>query len=127
LEFKYGLLPDMGSTEWLTRLIGPSKTKELMFTAAQIEADEALRLGIANRLVANNELESATEALANQLAAAPPLAVKHVKEAVNAAYEPGGKSATMALQGQMECLRSQDFREAGKAFLEKCEPVYQGR
>ncbi|MEX2238687.1 MAG: enoyl-CoA hydratase/isomerase family protein [Dehalococcoidia bacterium] len=126
LEFRYGLLPDMGATEWLTRLVGPAVAKELIFTAAQIDATEAQRLGIANRVVPEGELEGAAESLAEQIAAAPPLAVRGSKRAVNAAFEPDGRSVQLALEGQMDCLRSEDFREAGRAFVEKRAPAYKG-
>jgi enoyl-CoA hydratase/carnithine racemase len=127
LEFKYGLLPDMGATEWLTRLVGPAVAKELIFSAEQISAKKAKRLGIANRVVPDGKLEAAAEELAHKLAAQPPLAVKYAKKAIQAAYEPDGRAVELALQGQMECLRSEDFREAGKAFVEKRAPVYKGR
>lgn len=127
LEFKYGLLPDMGASEWLTRLVGPAVAKELTFTAEQISAKKAKRLGIANRVVADSKLESTVEELAQTLAAQPPLAIRGAKKAIQAAYEPDGRAVELALLGQMECLRSEDFREAGRAFVEKRAPVYQGR
>lgn len=126
LEFRYGLLPDMGATEWLTRLVGPARAKELMFTAAQIDATEAERLGIANHVVPDGELESRAAELAGVLAAQPPLAIRGVKEAVNAAYEGEGRAIDLALEHQMKCLRSQDFREAGKAFVEKRPAAFTG-
>ena len=127
LEFKYGLLPDMGASEWLTRLVGPAVAKELTFTAAQIGAKKAKRLGIANQVVPENKLESAAEELAQTLAAQPPLAIRGAKKAIQAAYEPDGRAVELALLAQMECLRSEDFREAGKAFVEKRAPVYKAR
>ncbi|HEX5939414.1 MAG TPA: enoyl-CoA hydratase-related protein, partial [Dehalococcoidia bacterium] len=127
LEFKYGLLPDMGATEWLTRLVGPAVAKELIFTAAQIDSEEAKRLGIANRVVAEDRLEQEALDLAQTIAAQAPLAVRGTRKAVDAAYEPDGRAVELALLGQMDCLRSEDFREAGKAFVEKRAPVYRGR
>jgi enoyl-CoA hydratase/carnithine racemase len=127
LEFKYGLLPDMGASEWLTRLVGPAVAKELTFTAAQIDAGEAMRLGVANRVVPDAKLESAADELAQTLAAQPPLAVRGAKKAIEAAYEPDGRAVELALLAQIDCLRSEDFREAGRAFVEKRAPAYKGR
>src|SRR6185295_8976925 len=69
LEFRYGLLPDLGGTAWLPRLVGAAKAKELIFTAAQIDADEALRIGLANRVVEDADLEREAGALAETIAA----------------------------------------------------------
>jgi len=123
LEFRYGLLPDLGGTAWLPRLVGPAKAKELIFTAAQIDADEALRIGLANRVVEDADLEREVGALADTIAAQPPLAVVHSKRAID---DPA-RSLELAAVGQAACLRSADFIEAGRAFVEKRTPVYQGR
>jgi len=67
LEFRYGLLPDLGGTAWLPRLVGPARAKELVFTAARIDAEEALRIGLVNRVVEDAELDSAVGALAETM------------------------------------------------------------
>ena len=126
LEFRYGLLPDLGGTAWLPRLVGPAKAKELVFTAARIDADEALRIGLANRVVDEPELDATVRALAETLAAQPPLALAHAKRAIDAFQDPA-RSLELAAQGQAVCLRSEDFIEAGRAFVEKRAPVYRGR
>lgn len=122
LEFRYGLLPDLGGTAWLPRVVGPAKAKELIFTAAQIDAEEALRIGLANRVVEDAELEREVTVLAETIAAQPPIAVRNAKRAVD---DPV-RSLELAAIGQAECLRSQDFVEAGRAFLERRSPVYRG-
>lgn len=129
LEFKYGIIPDLGGTQRLPRIIGPSKAKELIFTAAQIEADEALRIGLADHVVADGELESAATKLAEQIAAQPPLAVRAAKRAINAAVQGTELSVGLVIEaeGQATCLRSEDMREAIGAFVEKRAPRYCGR
>jgi enoyl-CoA hydratase/carnithine racemase len=126
LEFRYGLLPDLGGTAWLPRLIGPAKAKELVFTAARIDADEALRIGLVNRVVENDALDATVAALAETLAAQPPIALRHAKRAIDA-FPDAERSLRLAAAGQAECLRSADFIEAGRAFVERRAPVYQGR
>jgi enoyl-CoA hydratase/carnithine racemase len=126
LEFRYGLLPDLGATAWLPRLVGPAKAKELVFTASRIDADEALRIGLVNRVVEDAELDAVVGALAETLAAQPPLAVAGAKRAIDA-FEDPRRSLELAAIGQAACLRSEDFVEAGMAFLQKRAPVYRGR
>src|SRR5205807_8242309 len=85
LEFKYGILPDLGGTQRLPRAVGAAKAKELIFTAGQIDADQAFRIGLTQRLVPDAELESTAGELAATIAAQPPLAVEGAKRAVNVA------------------------------------------
>jgi enoyl-CoA hydratase/carnithine racemase len=126
LEFRYGLLPDLGGTAWLPRLVGPAKAKELVFTAALIDADEALRIGLVNQVVEDAQLDLAVLGLAETIAAQPPIAVAHAKRAIDAFGDPG-RSLELAAVGQAACLRSEDFVEAGRAFVEGRRPVYRGR
>src|SRR3989440_13076128 len=93
LEFKYGILPDLGGTQRLPRAVGAAKAKELIFTAGQIDADEAFRIGLTQRLVPDAELESPAGELAATIAAPPPLAVGGGKQPGNVARAgppPGG-------------------------------------
>jgi enoyl-CoA hydratase/carnithine racemase len=126
LEFRYGLLPDLGGTAWLPRLVGPAKAKELVFTAALIDADEALRIGLVNQVVEDAQLDLLVSGLAETIAAQPPLAVRHAKRALDAFGDPA-RSLELAAIGQAACLRSEDFVEAGRAFVEGRRPVYRGR
>ncbi|MFO7589438.1 MAG: enoyl-CoA hydratase/isomerase family protein [Acidimicrobiia bacterium] len=129
LEFKYGIIPDLGGTQRLPRLIGAGKAKELIFTAAKFDADDAERLGIAERVVSDEELEEEAFGLARAIAAQPPLAVQGAKRAVEAAGS--GLTVREGLRveaaSQSVCLRSDDMKEAITAFIEGREPVYQGR
>jgi enoyl-CoA hydratase/carnithine racemase len=124
-EHKYGLLPDLGGTYWLPRIVGPAKAKELIFTAETIDAEEALRIGLVNRLVEETELEEAVAALADRIAGQPPIAVRGSKRAVDRAYSQSlGEGLREAAVGQADCIRSADFLEAVSANLEKRPPVY---
>ena len=126
LEHKYGILPDLGGTYWLPRIVGQSKAKELIFTAEMIDAEEAHRIGLVNRLVDDAELETAATALAERIAGQPPIAVRGAKRAVDKAYHQSlGEGLREAAVGQAECFRSADFLEAVKANLEKRTPKYQ--
>jgi enoyl-CoA hydratase/carnithine racemase len=128
LEFKYGIIPDLGGTQRLPRIVGAGRAKELIFTAATIDADDAERIGLAEHVVADEELEARVDELAEQIAAQPPLAVRAAKRAVNAAMS--GMSIRDGLiveaEGQATCLRSADMREAITAFVEQRVPQYRG-
>ncbi len=127
LEAKYGLMPDLTGTQLLPRVVGPAKAKELIFTADRIDADEALRIGLVNRVVEDDELEDVVSALAERLAAQPPIAMRWSKRAVNASTtRPVREGLRFEHEGQAECLRSADFKEAIGAFLEKRTPDFTG-
>ena len=87
LEHKYGIIPDLTGTQFLPRLVGTGKALELIVTAAQIDAAEAHRIGMVERLVAPDALDTEVAALAAQVAAQPPLAVRGAKRAVRAALD----------------------------------------
>lgn len=129
LEFKYGIIPDLGGTQRLPRLVGAGKAKELIFTATRIDAEEAERIGLAERVCADEELESVVDELAGVIATQPPLAVHAAKQAVAASMS--GMSVRDGLvveaEGQSVCLRSDDMKEAIAAFVEQRPPVYRGR
>ena len=124
-EHKYGLLPDLGGTYWLPRIVGPARAKELILTGETIDAEEALRIGLVNRLVDDGELEAAVTALAGKIAGQPPIAVRGSKRAIDkAGCQSLGEGLRDAAVGQAECIRSADFVEAMKANLEKRAPEY---
>ncbi|HEY8545824.1 MAG TPA: enoyl-CoA hydratase-related protein [Acidimicrobiales bacterium] len=126
LETNWGLLPDLGGTVWLPRLVGPAKAKELMWLADRIDAAAALSLGLVNRVVPKDDLAAEVDALARRLAARPPLAVAGIKRAVDAAVVDPEASLAVAGEEQLRCLRSKDLQEAGAAWMEQRDPVYTG-
>lgn len=128
LEHRYGLIPDLGGTQRLPRLVGTGKAKELIFTAQQIEAEEAYRIGLAEQLVDEEALEATVTDLADQLASQPPLAVRAAKRAIDASqYLSVRDGLLLEAKSQAVCIRSQDAKEAVRAFMEKRTPRYSGQ
>jgi enoyl-CoA hydratase/carnithine racemase len=128
LEHNYGILPDLGGTQRLPRLVGPGKAKEMIWTAARLDADEAYRIGLCERLVDEGDLEKEVESLATTIAGQPPLAVQGAKRAVAAsARVPVAEGLVIEAEAQAPCLRSDDMREAITAYVEKRPPVYGNR
>ena len=127
-EHRYGLLPDLGGLYWLPRVVGAAKAKELVWTGEPIDAEEALRIGLANRLVRDDELETEAAKLAETLAAQPPIAVAGSKRAIDAAAgQTLAEGLREAAVGQARCIRSADFVEAVTAFASGRQPTYQNR
>jgi enoyl-CoA hydratase/carnithine racemase len=128
LEMRYGLLPDMGATVRLPRIVGEGRARELILLGEIIDAEEAMRIGLANRVVPGEDLDDAAAEFAARLAAQPPLAVRGARRALDAAWYRGPQeSFRLALDEQMRCLRSDDFAEARRALAEGRSPHWLGR
>jgi enoyl-CoA hydratase/carnithine racemase len=128
LETRYGLMPDMGATVRLPRIVGEGRARELILLGEIIDAAEALRIGLANQVVGDGELETAAAGLAARLAAQPPLAVRGARRAIDAAWHHGAaESLRLALEEQLHCVRSDDFKEARQALAEGRSPQWRGR
>ncbi len=125
---RIGLHPDWGGTYFLPRLVGPARALELVFTGEMIGAEEALRIGLFNRVVPHDRLAAETAAFAHLLAAKPPAALALAKRAIYHA-EGAGLSAALdtELAHQLTCFKTADAREGLDAFLEKRTPTYLGR
>ena len=124
---KRGLMPDGGGTYLLPRIIGLGRALELMYTGDLVTADDAMRIGLANRLAPSGELAARVAELAARFAAAPPLAVRRIKQAVYAGLD-GTLDVALdrEVEGQMALLGSRDFVEGVTAFLQKRDPRFQG-
>jgi len=125
---KRGLLPDMGGTYFLPRLVGLGKAKELIFTGEIIDAKEAERIGLVNKVVPAEELESTGMELARKLAKGPTLAIGKAKIAINRAVESNLDSALKdAFEAMSFILGTEDALEGVMAFVEKREPKFKGK
>jgi enoyl-CoA hydratase/carnithine racemase len=117
---------DMGATYLLPRVVGLAKATELLMTGDFISADEAERVGLYNRVVPRDQLETATREFAEKLAHGPALGLAKTKEMLNRELHMGFESALEAeALAQALCMQTPDFREAHAAFLEKREAKFE--
>ncbi len=125
---KVGLSGDYGGTWFLTQLVGTARARELYFTSDVLEASRIEALGLANRVVPDEELERETMALAAKLANGPSVALRYMKRNLNVA-EHGDLAAGLDSEafGMLRCRASEDHKEASQAFVEKRPPVFKGR
>jgi enoyl-CoA hydratase/carnithine racemase len=127
-ETRYGILPDMGATVRLPRIVGEARARELILLGETIDSGEALRIGLANRVVPDAEVLPAAAALGRRLAAQPPPAVQGARRAIDAAwYRDPDQSFAVAVQAQISCLESADFQEAAQAMAQGRAPEWTGR
>jgi 2-(1,2-epoxy-1,2-dihydrophenyl)acetyl-CoA isomerase len=125
---KRGLHPDWGGTYFLPRIVGTARACELIFTGEVIDAAEALRLGLIERMVPAGEALKAAHELAATLAAKAPVALRYAKESVVKGLEMTLADGLRLENDLATLLRTTEDRlEGAKAFLEKRKPRWQGR
>ena len=125
---RIGYSGDYGGSWSLTRLVGTAKARELYLTADVIDADEAARLGIVNRVVADDALQAETMALARRLADGPRVALGYIKRNLFAAETEDFQTVLdLEAEHQARCAFTEDHKEAVAAFVEKRRPVFKGR
>jgi enoyl-CoA hydratase len=127
-EVKLGIIPGYGGSQRLPRLCGKGVAHELILTGEMITADEALRVGLVNRVVEPGELLATAEVLAKKMISNAPLAVKYALEAVERGMEmPQEEGLYLEATLFGLCCATQDMREGTRAFLEKRPPKFEGR
>lgn len=125
-ETLLGMIPDVGGTTRLVRLVGPAKAKELIFTGRQIDAEQAERWGIVNHVVPEEQLISAGEALAEEICQAAPLAVGMAKRVIDGLADI---DRGLMLEGwaQSQLFSTEDFMEGIQAKMMRRKPDFKGR
>ena len=125
---RIGYSGDYGGTWSLTRLVGTAKARELYFLADVIDAEEAHRLGMVNRLVEDEALRDEAMTLARRLADGPRVALGYIKKNLFAAEtEPFQTVLDLEAEHQARCAFTEDHKEAVAAFVEKRRPVFKGQ
>jgi enoyl-CoA hydratase/carnithine racemase len=127
-EIKYGILPDTGASQFLTALIGPSRTKLMMLTGRMIDAETADKWGIVDMVVPRADLDAEAFALAKDIASRPPIALAMGKQLANHMHNGAIRAGIgMELVTQTALFWSEDYQEARAALREKRTPDFKGR
>jgi enoyl-CoA hydratase len=127
-EINLGIMPGSGATQRLTRLVGPSRAKELLFSGDNVNAQEAYRIGLANKVVPKDKLMEEAKAMAKKLASKPKVALGLIKKCVdNGLNTDLASGLTMEMNAFSIAFASEDGKEGINAFNEKRKPIYKGK
>jgi len=126
-EVNLGLIPGYGGTQRLIQYIGKTKATELLMTADMIGAEEALRLGLVNYVVAPGEEVVKAKELIEKIAAKAPLAITKIIETVNSYYENEEDGFDTEVSAFGDCCGTEDFIEGAAAFVEKRKANFTGK
>lgn len=124
-EVNFGLSPDMGGTTRITKLVGPAQAKRLIMLCEEVDAVEALRIGLVEYVVPAEKLTEKALKLARRMASSPPAAVGFAKKGINLAMDSSVAAGLLFEQAQSTyCCGTSDQKEAISAFLEKRKPKF---
>jgi enoyl-CoA hydratase len=127
-EVNLGVMPGIGGTQRLTRVVGKSKAMEMCLTGRMMDAAEAERSGLVSRVVPARELMRESRETAGKIAEKPPLAVRAIKEAVNRSYETTLREGLLFERRLFGALfATEDQAEGMEAFAEKRSPQFRGK
>ncbi len=125
---KIGLIPDAGVSFFLPRIVGLGRAMQMSMLGEALDAEEAHRVGLVNKVVPDEKLEEETSALAGQLAGLPTLALARIKQTLHKSFEADLAAALEAeAVGQTFCGYTRDHKEGIAAFFEKRDPTFIGR
>lgn len=127
-EVKLGIIPGAGGTQRLPRLVGMGRAMEMILTGNPVSAEEALAMGLVNRIVAPGQLMDEVKKLAAAITANPKMAIQYAKEAI-LRYNEGSFASGLAHESYLHALScgTQDKKEGIAAFLEKRSPQFTGK
>ena len=125
-ETRLGLIPDVGGTTRLVRLVGPSRAKELIFTGRQMDMDTAVAWGIVNYVVPAEELTAKAEALIAEIRQAAPLSVGLAKRVIDG-LDDIDRGLMLEAWAQAQLFSSEDFMEGIQSFMMKRPPQWRGK
>jgi enoyl-CoA hydratase len=127
-EINLGLIPGFAGTQRLARLVGKTKAMEMILTGSAISASDALAIGLVNRVVPAADLMKDVRAIAAELAAKPPIAMRYAMEAVNNGLEmPFAEACRLEASLFGMVAATEDMREGTRAFLEKRKAAFTGK
>jgi enoyl-CoA hydratase len=127
-EITLGIMPGSGATQRLARLIGVPRAKEMLFTGDNVNAQEAYRIGLANKVVPKDKLMEEAKAMAKKLASRPKVALGLIKKCVDSGLDVDIETGlTMEINSFVIAFASEDGREGISAFNEKRKPNYKGK
>ncbi|WP_303857390.1 enoyl-CoA hydratase-related protein [Aminicella lysinilytica] len=127
-EVGLGIIPGFGGTQRLARLVGKGMAKYLIYTAEMINAAEAYRIGLVEKVVAPEELMAEAEKVAKTIASKAPIAIATAKVAINNGFDMDLKSASrLEVEATTSCFASEDKNEGMGAFLEKRTPEWKNK
>jgi enoyl-CoA hydratase/carnithine racemase len=127
-ETRLAIIPGAGGTQRLPRLVGKGKAKELIFTGQRIDAQEALKIGLINKICEPQDLPAECQKMAAMICETGPVAIEQAKYAINYGLETDMHTG-LAIESNAYwvCIPTEDRLEGLTAFKEKRKPVYKGK